>query len=364
MSFQITIEDLPDLARGAAVLGTGGGGDPHVGRALVEQVMTEPVTVLDIDEVEDADFIVPVAQMGAPTVGVEKVPAGHEPVTALRTIEGHLGKTAASVIPVECGGINSIIPLLVACQTGLPVVDGDGMGRAFPELQMKTFAAYGVPGSPMALAGERGETVVIDAGADDKRMEWLARGVTMRMGGVAHIAEFTMSGAQVRATAVRRTLSLALRIGRVLREAKQAHGSPTRALAETIAETDYRHLRVLFTGKVVDVERHTDGGFARGQAKFEAFDGDSRLSLRFQNEHLLAEIDDAVVCTVPDLICVLDAETGEPITTEGLRYGQRTTVIAIATPPVMRTPEALAAFGPEAFGLHGPFKPVEELLPA
>lgn len=363
MSFAITIDDLPDLARGAAVLGTGGGGDPHVGRMLVEQVMTGPVTVLDIDEIDDADLIVPVAQMGAPTVGVEKVPAGHEPVTALRTIEKHLGKKAAATIPVECGGINSMIPLLVACRTGLPVVDGDGMGRAFPELQMKTFAAYGVPGSPMAMAGERGETVIIDTGADDKRMEWLARGVTMRMGGVAHVAEFTMTGAQVRATAIRRTLTLALRIGRALREARESHEAPTRALARTIADTDYRHLRVLFSGKVVDVERRTDGGFARGKAKFASFDGDSQLSLLFQNEHLVAEIDGRVACTVPDLICVLDAESGEPITTEGLSYGQRTTVIAIATPPVMRTPEALGAFGPEAFGLPGPFKPVEDLLP-
>ena len=43
---------------------------------------------------------------------------------------------------------------------------------------------------------------------------------------------------------------------------------------------------------------------------------------------------------------MLDAETAEPITTEGLRYGQRVRVVAISTPAVMRTPEALAVFGP------------------
>jgi len=67
---------------------------------------------------------------------------------------------------------------------------------------------------------------------------------------------------------------------------------------------------------------------------------------------------------VPDLICVLDAETAEPITTEGLRYGQRVRVIGISTPDMMRTPEALAAFGPGAFGIDEEFVPVEQTLPA
>ncbi|ARP70081.1 DUF917 domain-containing protein [Streptomyces pluripotens] len=365
MSFELGIDDLNDLARGAAVLGTGGGGDPHVGRLMVENVMrsTGPITIVDIDEIDDDDFIVPIAQMGAPTVAVEKMPAGTEPVAALRAVERHLGRTATATIPVECGGINSMIPLLVACQTGLPVVDGDGMGRAFPELQMKTFAAYGVPGSPMALVGERGETIVVDTGSDDKRMEWLARGITMRLGGAALIAEFTMTGAQVRRTAIRRTLTLALRIGRTLREAREAHEPPVTALARTIAGTDYRHLRVLFTGKVTDVERRTDGGFAQGRATFASFESKSELRLTFRNEFLIGEVDGEVVCTVPDLICVLDADNCEPITTEGLAYGQRATVLGIGTPPVMRTPEALAAFGPQAFGFTESFQPVEERIP-
>jgi DUF917 family protein len=62
---------------------------------------------------------------------------------------------------------------------------------------------------------------------------------------------------------------------------------------------------------------------------------------------------------VPDLICVLEAESAEPITTEGLRYGQRVVVVGISTPAIMRTPEALAVFGPACFGLDEPFRPVE-----
>lgn len=365
MSWRLTASDLPDLARGATLLGTGGGGDPYIGKMLVERVLGDgAITILDPDDLDDDLFVIPTAQMGAPTVMIEKIPAGTEPTLALRTLEAHLGRRADATMPIECGGINSMIPLVVAAETGLPVVDADGMGRAFPELSMETFAVYGVHGSPLALAGERGECVVIDTGDDDRQMEWLARGVTIRLGGVGHIAEYAMSGADVRRTAVPRTLSMALNLGRAIREAREAHDSPFEAIARVLAPTLYSHVRELFVGKVTDVERRTTEGFARGRARISRMDGDSGedLEIRFQNENLIALEGGRTVAIVPDLICLVDHESAEPITTEGLRYGQRVRVLGISTPGMMRTPDALAAFGPRAFGMGEPFRPVEDLV--
>ncbi|MCE0762456.1 DUF917 domain-containing protein [Pseudonocardia kujensis] len=369
MSFQLELSDLPDLVRGAALLGTGGGGDPTIGRTLVAHALRrrgddgEPatITVLDPDELTEDDFVIPTAMMGAPSVLVERLPSGDEPAAALAALEARLGRRATATMPIECGGINSTIPLLVAAQRGLPVVDADGMGRAFPELQMETFAVYGVNGSPLAMADERGSTAVVDAGADNRRMEWMARGLAVRLGGVAYIAEYAMDGPTVQRTAIPRTLSLALRLGATLREARETHREPTAALREALADTLYRHGEVLFTGKVVDVERHTTEGFTRGAARVQAFDSDAVCRITFQNEFLVATVDDRVVALVPDLITVLHLETGEPITSETLRYGHRVTVFAIATPELMRTPEALATFGPAAFGLDEEFVPVEQI---
>lgn len=367
MSWILREEDLPDLARGAAVLGTGGGGDPYIGRLMVARAMADsgqPITVLTLDDLDPAALVVPTAMMGAPTVMVEKIPRGDEAVNALRALEKHLGRTAEATMPIECGGLNSMMPLVVAARTGLPVVDADGMGRAFPELNMETFGVYGVPGSPMVVAGENGETSIIDTGSDNRRMEWLSRGLAIRMGGAAHIAEYPMSGAEVHRTAIAGTLSLGLRIGRALREARADHVDPVTALAATLADTLYRHVRQLFAGKVVDVDRRTVDGFVRGHAVLTSFGGDSRLDVDFQNEHLLARVDGAVRAVVPDLVCMLEADTGDPVTTEGMRYGQRVLVVGISTPDIMRTPEALATFGPAAFDIDTPFTPVEELNPA
>ena len=62
----------------------------------------------------------------------------------------------------------------------------------------------------------------------------------------------------------------------------------------------------------------------------------------------------------PDLIAVLDSETGEPITTEALRYGMRVAVIAIPCAPQWREPAALELVHPRTFGYDVDYVPVEE----
>ena len=361
MPTELLAEDLLDLARGAAFLGTGGGGDPYIGRLMAEAAIAEhgPITLFDLDELKDDDFVIPTAMMGAPTVMIEKIPRGDEAVQSLRALERHLGRRADATMPIECGGINSTMPLVVGALLGLPVVDADGMGRAFPELQMETFHVYGVAGTPMAITNEHGDTAIVTT-HDNHTMEWLARGITIRMGGASLIAEYAMDGATAKRVSIPGTISLGVRIGRCLREARARHADPFEALIALLRETHYAYGRVIFLGKVTDVFRRTTEGFAKGTARIESADGEV-LELTFQNEHLVARVDGEVRAIVPDLICVLEAETAEPITTEAIRYGQRVQVMAVSTPPIMRTPDALAVFGPAAFGLEEEFRPIEEL---
>lgn len=362
--WQMTRQDLLDLAVGAAFLGTGGGGDPYIGRLMVQAAMDEgkTVNILDPAEVPDDALVIPTAMMGAPTVLVEKIPSGEEAVASLRRLEEHLGRKAFATMPIECGGINSTIPLVVGALTGLPVVDADGMGRAFPELQMETFSVLGVPGSPMVVTNEYGDSALIRA-RDDKFMEWLSRGVTIRMGGAAYIAEYNMSGADVKRTAVPNTISLGIRIGRCLREAKRGHKNPIEELLKMLPSTLYSYGRVIWRGKVVDVRRETKMGWALGFAKIEGIEEwRGTMEIQIQNENLIARVDGKVKAIVPDLICIMEAETAEPITTEYLRYGQRVVVVSVAVPPIMRTPEALDVFGPKGFGIDAPYVPIEQIV--
>ena len=367
MPLRVTIADLPDLARGAAFLGTGGGGNPYIGRLMVELAMRETgrdLELLDLADVPDDALLIPTAMMGAPTCIVEKLPRGDEAAESLRRLERHLGRRAFATMPIEAGGVNSMIPLATALRLGIPVVDADGMGRAFPELFHETFHIYGVPGTPMAITNDHHDQALIDT-HDNVAMEWLARGLTIRMGGVAYIAEYPMDGATAKRTAIPGTIGVGLTIGRAIREARERHLDPFAHLIATLAGTTYSPAAVIFSGKIVEVFRRTSEGFAKGAIRVEPVDGAAggALEIEFQNENLIARtVAGEVLAVVPDLICVLDAETAEPITTEELRYGQRITVLAVSVPEIMRTPAALAVWGPGQFGYDVAYRPLAERI--
>jgi DUF917 family protein len=365
MNMRITLDHVEDLARGAAILGTGGGGDPYLGGLMLRQVLQDgpPVDLIDVESLGDMDFVTPFGMMGAPTVIVEKIPNGDEMVAALRAQEKFRGEKARAVLCAEIGGINALLPLVLGARCGLPVVDGDGMGRAFPQLQMTTYHIFGVPAGPMVMADEYSNTVVIDS-AQSTEVERLGRSMVVAMGGSTSICLYPMRGRDAKRSIVRGTLSLALGLGRTVREARGKSSDPFAALLGYLRGTEYyQHCRVLFEGKTVDLLRETIAGWAMGKVIIEGVGSclGRRLSLQFQNEHLVARDGERVLAIVPDLIAVLDAATAEPITTEGLKYGQRVAVIGISAAPIMRSPAALAVFGPQAFGLTDPFIPLEQI---
>lgn len=354
---EITIDDLDDIARGAAVLGTGGGGDPYIGKLLARAVMDgkPPVVVLDVDELDDDDLIVPTAMMGAPTVMVEKIPAGTEASGALKRMAAILGREIRATMPIEAGGVNSMIPIAVAAAQGIPLVDCDGMGRAFPELQMVTPTIWGVSATPMAMADDKGNSIVLDT-ISNQWTETFARSLTVDMGASSLIANYPMSGRQVKDATIPHSLTLIQRIGAAIREARERHVDPVAAVCDVTS--GFR----IWSGKVGDVARRTVGGFARGTAVIDGsgeYEGRA-LEIDFQNEFLIARSGDDVLVTTPDLIAVLDEETGEPVTTEALRYGFRVAVIAMPCDHRWRSEAGLALVGPRYFGYDVPFVPVEQ----
>lgn len=351
----IGVEDMEDIATGGAVLGTGGGGDPYVGKLMAQQAIRRhgPVAIVDVESLPDDALIVPACMMGAPTVMTEKLPQGDELVNAFHALERVMGRKIDAVLCGEAGGVNSTTPFVVAAATGLPLVDGDGMGRAFPELQMVTFTLHGVSATPMVLCDDKGNSLVLDT-VSNAWTERLARAATIEMGGSALLTFYPMSGAVAKKAVVRGTLSLCARIGETLRKAHDDHADPVAALSELL------DAEVIFHGRVQDIERRTEGGFARGRAIFAGVEAwkDRTLRLDFQNEFLIAERDGEVIVTTPDLISVLEADSGAPVTTDSLRYGQRLVTIAYPCNEMWRTPGGVELVGPRYFKYDQDYRPL------
>nr|BFE99239.1 DUF917 domain-containing protein [Streptoalloteichus tenebrarius] len=287
----VDVEDLPDIAAGAAILGTGGGGDPHIGRLLAAAALRRhgPVRLVGLDDLPSDAVVLPVSLMGAPTVMVEKPPSVDQVALVVDTLAGYLGRAVTHIACAEAGGVNSLIPFVAAARLDVPLVDADMMGRAFPELQMVLPSLYGVPTTPMVIADEKGNRAVLDT-VDNHWAERLARSATIDMGCTAVIATCPMTGQQAGESLVPGTLTLCRELGRLLRTSKAEHRDPVDGVV-----TRLRGGR-LFSGKVVDVARRTVTGFARGEARLSGTDehAGGELVLRFQNEHLIAEVDGVV----------------------------------------------------------------------
>ena len=140
-------------------------------------------------------------------------------------------------------------------------------------------------------------------------------------------------------------------------------------------------VRLLYTGKIVDVDRDVSRGYTVGRcliAPIQADEDENRsypgmeqtrqLVVPFQNEFLYAafvepsSIDgkEDVICTVPDLISIL-GQDGEAIGSQELRYGLRVKVIGMPAHPLWSgTEEGLKVGGPEYFHLSMKWKSVGE----
>lgn len=357
---KIFVEDLEDLALGASLLGTGGGGDPYIGRLITHNAILEygPPIISEITDVSNDAVVYSVAGYGAPSVQIEKLINGDEVDFALKKLEEYTGRRADAVLPAEIGGGNSLLPVMLAARRGIPVINGDTMGRAFPELQMNTLSIMGIKATPLVVVDEHHNFAVLET-CDNDTAEGMTRALAASMGLRVFIACFPMTGRDVREAAIPATLNIALEIGRTIREGRSAGDVITHLFDYLRSSMYYNRPRILFNGKIVEVLREISRGFSSGLCKLVDLNDAARSAdIRFQNEFLAVKVAGKTVATVPDLISILDCETGEPILTPALRYGQRVTVIGLNAPPQLCTEDGLSTFGPRCFGLEETYIPL------
>jgi len=359
----INKQALSEITLGASILATGGGGDPEIGLLWAYNVVDQgkEILLVDPEAMPDEALATIAGCLGAALVLTEKPPNGQELFWCYDKLRRYMGKPIQAVIPPEAGGVNTPVPMAVAGAVGVPVIDADGMGRAFPELQMTSFYIHGVSPSPTAAADEKGHVIICDA-SDALLTEHIIRGAAMAYGGISWIAGYPMTGRQLKDTAILRSISMAWELGKRVFSARREHLDP---IAEVLNLTGgYR----AFQGKIVDINREFGAektkGFSLGEILIEGIDTfkGHNAKIGFQNEWLTLEVDGAVRCMPPDLICILDPATGEPIRTDIVRYGYRGTVVLIPAHERMRTEKGIQTFGPRYFGYTHDYVPVEKLM--
>ena len=350
--------DIESLAIGAWILGTGGGGNPYHKLLNLRRLYADGhrVTLIDPMALADDARVAVASNMGAPIVGQERLSDPEFSARPVRMMEQYLGEKFDAIMALEIGGGNGLQPLLIAAVTGLPVVDADTMGRAYPEAQMTSVAVANLRCYPFAMADIRDNEVLIPHAASWRWMERISRKACTEIGSVAATCKAPRSGAEVKKHGILYTTSKAIRLGEAVLEAKRVHSDPIAAVLTA------SNGKKMFTGKIIDVERKATEGFLRGKATIEGLDENAgqEMIVHFQNEFSMAFLDAEPVVMTPDLICLLDSVSGEGIGTDVVRFGQRVSVLALPGPEVFMSPEGLEAVGPKAFGFDLSFTSVFE----
>ncbi|KAM6517874.1 hypothetical protein FSOLCH5_006644 [Fusarium solani] len=340
--------DLDLIAEGCAILGCGGGGDVYASHLSVKKLFASggSVDVISPQNLPDEGFIPAVAVMGSPSTFSERLPSGEElknSVNAVLKSQGLGLDDLTAVMSLEIGGSNGLRGIQAALWTGKPLIDGDLMGRAYPNLWQVTPNNAGISLAPAAASDGKGNTVVQVQSNSNRDIEDVLRAVKQ--------------------VAVQSSISLAWRLGRAVQLAR----AEKRDIVDSILATHPG--RRILTGKITSVTRHVRGAFTEGSAKIIPFDTDTptenEIRVTFQNEniHAFRVKDQVTLASVPDLICLLDAEDGRAIGTQDYRYGLRVHVVVLVGNSQWTEGEGLRNGGPAAFGLDIDYVPIAKAKP-
>jgi hypothetical protein len=349
----LTADDLDNLCLGSAILGSGGGGDPSYSLLMAKYLIEQygPVDIISVDELKETDIVVPLSIMGAPLINMERLLSGRELEILIQTVREKLQLEPTVLMAAEIGGANALTPFLVAAKLGLPILDADMIGRAFPELQMSSCYLKNLEATPAVMVDCLGNTVIIET-SDANTLEKIARSVTVAMGSSSAVGFYLMQGRDVPGAVVQGTLSQAIKFGQTISMAIKKNKDPVHAL------TKISDGKVLGKGTVIDIDHTIKDGFLQGSVTI--LNRDEKIEVFYQNEYLMAKMQNQVLSSTPDILVLMEENSGTPLASEALRYGLQVALIAIPAPEIWQSPEGLSLVGPRAFGYDFEYQSIYE----
>ncbi|KAJ7722729.1 hydantoinase/oxoprolinase [Mycena maculata] len=375
--------DLFFIQEGCGVLGTGGGGNPYPAYLRTRQMLREGklLRIVDHSSLADDAALVRGGYMGSPSVGSERL----MPCTSIFEANTELAKfcgvtSLAATLCDEIGGSNGMQSLIMSGVYGIPAFDGDLMGRAYPKLNQILPAVYNRPNAltPAALCDGDGNVILLTKVKNEHVVETLMRTVTTEMGSRAALCCPPLAVSDARDYGIPRTQSQAWRIGRAISICRQTNNM--KGVPDAILQL--QNGACLFVGKIISCSREVRAGFTWGEIRIAPLLDEElespvgtpgvvnpvgHMVIPFQNENLCAFIEQEdgtrkLAAIVPDLISVLDSQSGSNLGSQDYRYGLRVAVIAMAGCPLWHSEAGLESGGPAAFGFRYKFVPLAEYL--
>lgn len=358
----LTREDLLDILMGCTILGTGGGGDMAEGIGLIDDAIAKGKTfnMITLDEAPPDALICTPYMLGAISAlppeeeaAYARLPRINAPaiLLAYERFQAYLGQEFFGTVCCELGGSNTAVAFYAAAMFGHVIIDADPAGRAVPEITHSTYFINDLPAAPIVLANEFGEVMVLENVQDDMRAETIVRALSVVSRNDIAAIDHALPVKDIRHALIPGTITLAQTIGRAHRAVLGANND----FAEVVARTGGG--AVMFRGEINACDWRTEDGFTLGSITIAGRDDHAGQTYRvsLKNENLVGWLNDVVHATIPDLICLIDTETGSPVSNPHYDEGMRVAVVILPAPAQFTTKRGLAAFGPAYAGLKQPF---------
>lgn len=338
MATRLARDELTALARGYALLGSGGGGSTTMLELVLAGSGRWPIDVADIDELDPATPCMGVAFVGSTLLLEERLP-GDDPFGPLiAAVERWLGHPVPAVCSLEGGGMNGLAPLLLAGDRTL--VDADCTGRGVPGLDQMSLFVDQVPGLVFACETGAGGVALVEA-ARAIDAERVVRSAIVQAGGVgcAVLAGFTVG--DLREHAIGGHLARSLALG----DAFQRTASESVPVLAAALGAD-----LLAEGRIVSITPHADDAHVNA---VEIAGGDGTVHRVVTRSETLAVLTDGTLAAAaPTIIVILDAISREVLEVTDLSLARSVIVFGIPAPDWWQaTPERRARVLPSAYGL-------------
>jgi DUF917 family protein len=352
----LTPGDIRPLLEGLAIMGTGGGGSPVWGRMILEQDvrMGRTWNIIAPEDVPDDATVVSGGIMGSvkalEAIGFETVLQQWETrfplLDVTRVMEELLKRPIDAMVPFEAGGLNTPVILSLGARAGIPVIDGDALGRSAPETNMTSFIGHGINIPPMPLIDHYGNVVIVQEAAAPTYPDEIGRFVVSKGGAMGANNHYPMTGAQLKKAVIPHTITRALELGRRVWTARQQGSDPVTAVAS------YLGSRRRFQGTVTSLREEEHLGFYFTTVTLES--RGRRAELVIKNETMLLREQGEVVCMFPDMVVMLEPSTGRGVMSIELREGLELVLLAMPCHPRLQaaamSETGRGAMGPARFG--------------
>lgn len=357
-------QDLQDILYGATILGTGGGGELTEGFRLIDDALSKgkEFKMVALDEAPQDALVCTPYMLGAISAlpadqekFYERLPRIAEPsiLVAYRRFQEYLGRPFYGTISCELGGSNTAVAFYAAAMSDAFIIDADPAGRAVPEITHSTYYIEGLPAAPIVMANAFGESIICENVIDDARAEHIVRALSMVSRNDIAAIDHALEIREIRNAVIPGAISMALQMGQTWRKARADGVDAAAAIAKQGSGI------VAFRGVVDDSNWKTEDGFTIGNISISGrgdFAGDS-YRIWLKNENMIGWLNGTVHATIPDMICMIDTDTGEPVTNPNYHAGQNVAIVILPAPVPFTSPKGLAAFGPAYAGLDQPYRP-------